>query len=69
MVSCGWPSQHCQSRINCCCKRFDGIKGELRVKSCLFFLPHITAIMATDERAGGIHHLNGVLASYPKALA
>ncbi|WP_072066042.1 hypothetical protein [Erwinia piriflorinigrans] len=39
------------------------------MKSCLFFLPYITAIMATDGRAGGIHHLNGVLTSYPKAFA
>ncbi|CBA22659.1 hypothetical protein BN439_3153 [Erwinia amylovora Ea644] len=32
-------------------------------------MPDIMAIIAADGRAGGIHYLNGVLASYPKAMA
>jgi hypothetical protein len=49
VVSCDCPSQHCQRRINCCCRRPEGIKGELLTKNQQFIYPYIRPIILPDE--------------------
>jgi hypothetical protein len=46
------PSQHCQRRMNCCCRRPEGIKGELLTKTQQFINPYIKPIIFPMKRGG-----------------